>query len=130
MATVDPNGRPHLVPIVFAFVDGTIYTSVDGKPKRTTALRRLENIRADSRVSILVDHYEEDWDNLWWIRVDGTAEILEHGSAAAEHALDALAEKYPQYALTRTSGPVIAIRELRWRSWSGEGTASMDEELA
>ncbi|NLE79826.1 MAG: TIGR03668 family PPOX class F420-dependent oxidoreductase [Rhodococcus sp.] len=130
MATADQSGRPHLVPVVFTLADDTVYTCVDDKPKRTKALRRLDNIEANSRITILVDHYEEDWENLWWVRVDGTAEILEKGGAESERALDALSEKYPQYALVRPPGPVIAVRNLRWHSWSGEGTASVNEELS
>ncbi|MBI3692389.1 MAG: pyridoxamine 5'-phosphate oxidase family protein, partial [Mycolicibacterium aromaticivorans] len=61
LATVTPDGPPHVVPIVFAVAESTIYTAVDGKPKTTQRLRRLANIEANPRVSILVDHYEDDW---------------------------------------------------------------------
>ncbi|MFD4369257.1 TIGR03668 family PPOX class F420-dependent oxidoreductase [Rhodococcus sp. NPDC058521] len=130
MATTNSDAQPHLVPVVFVLVDGVVYTSVDHKPKRSKHLRRLANIAADARVSVLVDHYEEDWNNLWWVRVDGIAEILEGGEIEAQRAIDALTEKYPQYALIRPDGPVIAVRNLVWRTWSGEGTASMNEELS
>jgi PPOX class probable F420-dependent enzyme len=113
LATVTADGRPHVVPVCFVLAGGRVYTAVDAKPKSTRALRRLENVRATGRASLLVDHYEEDWARLWWVRVDGPAEVLE--SAAA--ALDALAGKYEQYRAARPAGPVIAITPERWRSW-------------
>jgi PPOX class probable F420-dependent enzyme len=112
LATVTALGRPHLVPVCFVLHEDRIYTAVDAKPKATTALARLENIRATGRAGLLVDHYEEDWSTLWWVRVDGVAEIVE-----SDRALDALAAKYEQYRATRPAGPLIAITPERWRSW-------------
>jgi PPOX class probable F420-dependent enzyme len=112
LATVTPVGHPHLVPVCFVLHDSRIYTAVDAKPKVTSALARLENVRATGRASLLVDHYEEDWTNLWWVRVDGVAEVMH-----SERALDALAAKYEQYRAARPAGPVIAIAPERWRSW-------------
>jgi PPOX class probable F420-dependent enzyme len=57
LATVRPDGAPHLVPIVFALEDDRVYTAIDDKPKRTRELQRLANIAADPRVSVLVDSY-------------------------------------------------------------------------
>ena len=74
LATVTPAGRPHIVPVCFTLHDGRIVTAVDAKPKSTTALARLDNVRATGRASLLVDHYDEDWTRLWWVRVDGPAE--------------------------------------------------------
>jgi PPOX class probable F420-dependent enzyme len=113
LATVTPDGRPHVVPVCFALHEGRIYTAVDAKPKATRALQRLENVRAHGRASLLVDHYEEDWARLWWVRVDGAA-TLEDGEAG----LDALAVKYAQYRDQRPAGPLIAIAPERWRSWA------------
>jgi PPOX class probable F420-dependent enzyme len=112
LATVTALGRPHVVPVCFALHGGLVYTAVDAKPKATRELARLENVRATGRASLLVDHYEEDWANLWWVRVDGVAEVME-----SELALDALAAKYEQYRDTRPAGPVVAIAPDRWRSW-------------
>ena len=112
LATVTTDGRPHVVPVCFTLHEGRIVTAVDAKPKVTTALARLENVRATGRASLLVDHYEEDWSRLWWVRVDGPAEVLE-----SEAAIDALAAKYDQYVAARPAGPVIAITPERWRSW-------------
>jgi PPOX class probable F420-dependent enzyme len=112
LATVTPVGRPHVVPVCFALHGGMIYTAVDAKPKATRALARLENVRTSGRASVLVDHYEEDWANLWWVRVEGAAEVLQ-----SERAIDALAAKYEQYRAARPAGPVIAIAPERWVSW-------------
>jgi PPOX class probable F420-dependent enzyme len=112
LATVTAEGRPHVVPVCFALAGGRIYTAVDAKPKSKRALRRLDNVRATGRASLLVDHYEEDWSRLWWVRVDGPAEVIE-----SEAALDALAAKYEQYRAARPGGPVIAITPDKWRSW-------------
>jgi PPOX class probable F420-dependent enzyme len=117
LATVTPAGRPHVVPVCFALHDGRIVTAVDAKPKATTELARLENVRATGRASLLVDHYEEDWSGLWWVRVDGAAEVIR-----SEPAIDALSEKYEQYREARPAGPVIAIQPEHWRSWVPSGT--------
>jgi PPOX class probable F420-dependent enzyme len=113
LATVSPDGRPHLVPIVFALVGATIHTAVDAKPKRTRNLKRLANIAADPRVSVLADHYDEDWTQLWWVRADGLARVAE-GSAEAVAALRA---RYPQYRETPPPGPFLEIAVERWTAW-------------
>ncbi len=112
LATVTATGRPHLVPVCFALHLGRVVTAVDGKPKQTRELARLANVQATGRASLLVDHYEEDWSELWWVRVDGVAAVIK-----SEPAVDALAEKYAQYRADRPAGPVIAITPERWRSW-------------
>ena len=117
LATVDTQGRPHLVPITFALHGNTIFFAVDHKPKRTTALRRLRNIAANPAVCVLVDHYSDDWETLWWVRADGSARVLTAG-ADADQALDLLAARYPQYRATRPSGPVVAIAIERISGWS------------
>jgi PPOX class probable F420-dependent enzyme len=117
LATVTAAGRPHIVPVCFALHHGRIYTAVDAKPKATSELARLENVRATGRASLLVDHYDEDWSELWWVRVDGAAEVID-----SEQAVDALVAKYDQYRAQRPAGPVIAIEPDRWRSWVPSGT--------
>jgi PPOX class probable F420-dependent enzyme len=118
LATTDPDGRPHLVPIVFALDGDTFYTAVDRKPKRSSRLRRIENARARPDVTILVDHYEEEWDRLWWIRLRGRARVLEHGNER-ERALQLLQEKYPQYRAEPPDGTVLAVDVSEVREWSG-----------
>jgi PPOX class probable F420-dependent enzyme len=119
LATTDPDGRPHLVPIVFAVDGDTLYTAVDRKPKRSRTLRRIENARARPDVTILVDRYDEDWSRLWWIRLRGRARVLDAGDER-QRALQLLAEKYPQYEDEPPDGPVLAVDVTETRAWSAE----------
>ena len=117
LATVDGDGQPHLVPVTFAVDGDLIYTAVDHKPKKSTNLRRLKNIRENPKVALLADHYEDDWDLLWWARADGWASVVED-ERGLENPIDVLAEKYPQYRDHRPTGPVIIIQVDRWKGWS------------
>ena len=117
LATVGPAGRPHLVPVTFAVDGDHVYTAVDAKPKTTTNLRRLRNIRRDPRVAVLADHYEADWDRLWWARAEGLASILGEPAGRAR-PLELLAARYPQYRVNPPAGPVIAIAVERWTGWA------------
>ena len=117
LATTDRSGRPHLVPFCFVLDGEELLSAVDAKPKASQRLRRLENVRANPAVSVLVDHYEEDWSRLWWVRVDGRAEVLESGGAA-DRARELLAGKYEQYRSARPAGPVLRIRAERWAGWA------------
>lgn len=119
LATCTPDGHPHLVPVVFAVAaeaPDVVYTAVDAKPKTTRRLRRLANIEANPHASLLVDHYADDWTQLWWVRADGAATI-HTGGAAMETAHRLLRAKYPQYQSVPLDGPVIAIAVRRWSSW-------------
>jgi PPOX class probable F420-dependent enzyme len=116
LATTDPDGRPHLVPIVFAVEDDTIYSAVDRKPKRSRRLRRIENARARPDVTVLIDHYDNDWSRLWWIRLRGRARVLDAGPEH-DRALTLLRDKYPQYADEPPTGPVLAIDVSERREW-------------
>jgi PPOX class probable F420-dependent enzyme len=117
LATTDPDGRPHLVPIVFALEGDTLYSAVDRKRKRSTKLRRVENARARPDVTVLVDHYDEDWGRLWWIRLRGRARVLDEGEER-ERALALLQEKYPQYRAEPPDGPVLAVDITEVRDWA------------
>ncbi len=117
LATAGEHGRPHIVPICFALEDDTLYFAVDHKPKRTTNLKRLRNIATNPAVSVLVDHYEENWDKLWWVRVDGQARLVTE-RAEVERALLLLARRYEQYSKTRPAGPVVAITVEHLTGWS------------
>jgi PPOX class probable F420-dependent enzyme len=120
LGTADAAGAVRLVPVCLAVVDGWIVGAVDHKPKRTGQLRRLDDIEATGSATVLVDHYAEDWSQLWWVRVRGRAEVLASGEAR-DGALDALVAKYDQYRARRPEGSVwrIAIDELRW--WRAGG---------
>ena len=117
LGTVGKSGRPHLVPIVFAYEDGLLYTAVDRKPKSTYRLRRLRNIEADPNVSVLVDHYDDDWSRLWWVRLDGTARVIRSG-AVLRKGIALLTSKYDVYTTEPPPGPLIEIRVDKVRSWS------------
>jgi PPOX class probable F420-dependent enzyme len=116
LATLAPDGRPHLVPIVFVIHGETLYTAVDAKPKRSRRLRRIENARDHPDVTVLVDHYEDDWSRLWWVRLDGRARVLDAGEEA-ELALRLLTEKYEQYRREGPGPPVLAVDLRDWRGW-------------
>ncbi|OBG62681.1 MULTISPECIES: TIGR03668 family PPOX class F420-dependent oxidoreductase [unclassified Mycobacterium] len=119
LGTITPDGLPHLVPVVFAVAGDhpeVVYTAVDAKPKTTRRLRRLANIEENPHVSLLVDHYADDWTRLWWVRADGAATIHTGGAAVAA-AYRLLRAKYPQYQTVPLDGPVIAIAVRRWSSW-------------
>ena len=113
LATAGADGRPHLVPIVFAVAGDEVVTAVDAKPKRTTRLRRLANVHENPRVALLADHYEEDWGALWWVRADGRARVVDPD----QRALDLLASRYPQYREDPPTGPVLAVAVQRWSGW-------------
>ncbi len=118
LATVDEHGRPHLVPIVFALDSERVYHAVDHKPKRTTALRRLDNIAANPSVSLLADEYDDDdWTRLWWVRADGIARVLQPGCDESGSAIALLRDRYAQYRDAPPSGPVVAIDVERWTGW-------------
>jgi PPOX class probable F420-dependent enzyme len=120
LASVSAAGMPHLVPVTFALAGDVLYTAVDGKPKSTRGLRRLDNIRGDPRVAVLADHYEENWGALWWARADGTATVIDDpGLMAAPLAL--LARRYPQYDEVPLPGPVIAVQITVWTGWTATG---------
>ncbi len=116
LATVRSNGRPHIVPCCFVVDGEVIYSAVDAKPKSSLALRRLENVRMTPSASLLIDQYSEDWSSLWWVRLDGSARVIESG-AQRDQALESLRSKYEQYVREPPPGPVIAIDITAWLAW-------------
>jgi len=117
LATADASGRPHVVPFTFATSGDRILHAVDHKPKRTTGLRRLRNIRENPRVSVLVDVYDEDWEKLWWVRADGEARVIVD-EAERTGPVRLLREKYPQYRERAPEGPVVEVLVTRWTGWA------------
>jgi PPOX class probable F420-dependent enzyme len=130
LATADAAGRPHVVPVVFAVDGDTVYSVVDAKRKRTTALRRLRNVAENPFVALLADHYDDsDWDALWWVRAEGRGRVLDPASdveterteaarAEAARAVDLLRARYPQQ---RAVGAVLAVDVERWSGWAAGG---------
>ena len=118
LGTVTAEGHPHLVPCCFALDGDVLYTAVDDvKAKTTRALRRLDNIRLRPAVSVLVDHYNDDWSTLWWVRMDGDARVAETGSTDEAAGLRLLSEKYQQYTNDALQGPVISMKITHWLGW-------------
>jgi PPOX class probable F420-dependent enzyme len=116
LATADAEGRPHVVPLVFALAGDTVLSAVDSKPKRTRELRRLRNIAENPSVALLADHYDDtDWDALWWVRAEGEARLLEGEDATPGIAL--LRGRYAQYREAPPEGPVLAVAVTRWSGW-------------
>lgn len=123
LATIGADRRPHIVPVCFALIDGRIVTAVDHKPKTTSALRRFANVRAGGKASLLVDHYDEDWAQLWWVRIDCAARVVDDG-ADLDRVIDALREKYRgQYGLSPPTGPAIILDPDHWVGWSADERA-------
>jgi len=118
LGTVAAGGAPHLVPFCFVLEDDRLYSAVDLKPKSGRRLQRLANVAAEPRVAVLVDHYEEDWSRLWWVRLDGRATVLEAEEPEARRALGLLEAKYEQYRREPPPGPVLAVALERWQGWS------------
>jgi PPOX class probable F420-dependent enzyme len=116
LATVGPDGAPHVVPVVFAVHRDVVYTAVDAKRKSTQRLRRLTNIEGNPQVSLLVDHYEPDWSRLWWVRADGEAAIHYSGDEMAT-GYSLLRGKYVQYQRIALDGPVVTVAVKKWSSW-------------
>jgi PPOX class probable F420-dependent enzyme len=118
LATVREDGRPHVVPIVFAVDRDRAYSIADPKPKRGLDLLRHRNIAVNPAVSLLVDEYEESWQRIWWVRADGLARVVRDG-AERETAIQLLRAKYPQYATWATPfGAAMVMRIERVTSWT------------
>jgi len=118
LASVRADGAPHIVPVVFALDGATIVTVVDEKPKRARNLRRIENVASEPRVSVLVDHYDEDWRRLWWVRADGRGRIV-HEGPELDRAIELITARYPQERARPPRGPALLIDVERWRFWAG-----------
>ncbi len=116
LATTGDRG-PHIVPIVFAIDGDTIVSVIDHKPKATTRLQRLRNIERSPRVALLVDHYEDDWMRLWWVRADAHGTVS-HRAEDLAAATSLLAERYSQYRETAPDGPAVVFEVMAWSGWA------------
>jgi PPOX class probable F420-dependent enzyme len=117
LATADSNGQPHVVPVCFVYENGSFYIAIDEKPKQTTRLKRLRNIEVNPHVALVIDVYHDDWSQLAWVMVQGTASI--HDTAKGYPLiLAALRQKYPQYrTMTLESRPLIQVVPEYVTSW-------------
>ena len=129
LATADRGAVPHVVPVCFAVAGGTLYITIDEKPKRrpATALKRLKNIAENPAVAVIVDRYDEDWARLGWVMLRGRAEILREGQEHQD-AQDLLRSRYPQLAAMQIATyPVIAVRIERTTNWGDLSVAATSE---
>jgi PPOX class probable F420-dependent enzyme len=117
LATVRADGTPHIVAVTFALEEDTVVSVVDHKPKRTQELQRLRNLEGRPTASLLVDHYEDDWSKLWWVRLDLAVEIVRDGPRRTD-LLEPLIRKYADYRVTAPQGPVLTMRIRSTTSWS------------
>lgn len=117
LGTADAEGVPHLVPVTFVVAGDIVSSAVDDKPKRGRRLRRHANIRAQPRVSLLVQHWDEDWSRLWWVRADGLAVVTDEQSIV-DRVVTRLRQKYSQYHEVNVEGPVIEVAVQTWRAWA------------
>ncbi|MFC4531044.1 TIGR03668 family PPOX class F420-dependent oxidoreductase [Sphaerisporangium dianthi] len=127
LATVGDDGRPHLVPVTFSLDGDRVVTAVDHKPKSGTRLRRLRNVQVNPNVCVLVDHYDDDWTTLWWVRADGFATVVERGDERIPELLTPLVMKYPQYRDRVPEGPVVVIEVTRYSGWSSLAVPDVTE---
>jgi PPOX class probable F420-dependent enzyme len=130
LATVGPDGAPHLVPVVFVRVEGALWSPVDGKPKTSAVLARVRNVERDPRISLLVDHYDEDWSRLWWIRIEGNARVVRSDDPDSDPVVAPVAghlrEKYDGYRdvpVLASPPTLIRVEPARTRTWCASRTA-------
>ena len=125
LSTASAEGDPHLQPVVFQVVGDSIYIAIDEKPKTTLRLRRLTNIESNPRFALLIDHYDDDWNQLWWILLRGPAEVLwpsEWGQNEASLVLASLRAKYEQYrVMGLEERPLLKLTPDRVTRWSATG---------
>ncbi len=117
LATVSSNGKPHLVPCTFVAYGDNFAIGIDNKPKVSAHLKRLRNITGNANVSAIVDHYDDDWQRLWWVRADGEASILTNGGEY-QRLWDLLRARYRQYEGQTLNGPIIVTKVAVWSGWS------------
>jgi PPOX class probable F420-dependent enzyme len=121
-ATASAAADPHVMPVVFAYIDGAFYIAIDEKPKSGRRLLRLRNIEATGKAALVIDRYDEDWRRLAWVLARGPARLFGPEDAAHGPALVGLRAKYPQYGSMRLEqAEMIELRPERWTSWRGNG---------
>jgi PPOX class probable F420-dependent enzyme len=120
LATIHRRRGVDAVPVVFAVHGDRILLPVDTvKPKRSTDLQRVRNLEADPRCVLLVDHYSENWDDLWWVRVHGSAYLC--SPAELEHAGSVLSSRHIQYRRPGSIAGVISLVPEKISGWTAGG---------
>ena len=129
LATGDAAGNPHVVPLVFCLHESAIYSPIDGKPKSSTRLKRMKNLEGNPNASLLLDHYQDDWQRLWWIRLDAVGAVFQPGGETTDALGEALCTKYPQYLSTPLFKAEPLFVRLRWHKVSAWAPDGFDEVL-
>jgi PPOX class probable F420-dependent enzyme len=119
LGLLDDDGRPRVLPVTFALVDGAVWTAVDDKPKdrQGEQLARVRWLRARPRAAITVDHYEDDWTQLAWVQLTGDTAVID--PAGNDQVLEALARRYDHYRRHTPPGPLlrlVPVRAVCWRA--------------
>lgn len=117
LTTVADN-VPHVVPVVFVRLDGLIFCPIDGKPKSKGILRRVRNLEINPCAALALDHYSEDWEKLWWLRLDCQASIESMSPEVAR----LLRQKYRGYETYDVGSSVIKLSCYNWNFWSMSGS--------
>ncbi len=131
LAVLGADANPRVMPVVFARVSGTLWSPIDGKPKAEGEPARVRQVREHPRVGLVLDDYREDWQQLWWVRVEGVARVVQPPDVASDPevapVVRALESKYPQYRSTpvlRDPPTLLAIRPERVHSWCASAEAT------
>jgi PPOX class probable F420-dependent enzyme len=115
LGTVHADRGVDAVPVVFVVVGDLIVIPIDTvKPKAGARLQRLRNLEADHRAVLLVDHYDDDWSALWWVRVHGPA----HEAEPSVDQLEQLATAFPAYEVPGAVTSVIVLRVDQVSGWT------------
>ena len=133
LALLGANERPEALPIVFARVADVLYSPVDGKPKKSARLARLAHLERHPAVTLTLDHYADDWQTLWWLKLDVSASVVVDDAPGWDDAVAALRGKYSQYATTplfRGEPTLVVMPYTRVRWWSATGEAGLAHWLA
>ncbi|MEM7543277.1 MAG: pyridoxamine 5'-phosphate oxidase family protein [Pseudomonadota bacterium] len=132
LATLSDDQRPDTTPVVFARVGESFWSPIDGKPKSRVRLARLERITRAPRVTIVLDHYDDDWTALWWVRVQCRGEVIEGAHDNWGEAKRALQAKYAQYALVPLLQEEPIMIRFEWEAiswWGMQGLQSISDWL-
>jgi nitroimidazol reductase NimA-like FMN-containing flavoprotein (pyridoxamine 5'-phosphate oxidase superfamily) len=119
VATVDPDGSPHVVPLWFVWPDDALYVSAR-RPSRTWS-----NAERDPRVSVSID-VGRGWTELAGVSILGRAELIAAEHPGMRRTMSAWHEKYRSllsgdgFALFAEEVPSLAflrIEPVRAATW-------------
>jgi PPOX class probable F420-dependent enzyme len=132
LGVLDADGHPRVLPITYVLAAGELWSAIDDKPKRYHGeqVARVRWLRARPQSALTVDRYDADWSRLAWVQVLGRTSVLK--TEGQEHALQALAARYPSYEAQPPSGPLLRLtpeRAISWRADDASSGGRQDERL-